>query len=143
MSEYNGHCLNCGAPAYAQSYCDKCSDWNGIRTCPECLDKYDAEDPIIDCFDHYEDGDVKAVAREKLTYLRKQIQSTIDKANSNELKLSWSRDLNAQLLLCLVDMAGAISSLARREVDVNTCANKATNLLAKVNKILKEAKSGV
>jgi len=66
---YSGRCLSCGAPAYDQSHCNRCEDWDGEWDCPESNDHTGnmvvPDEPLKDCLDHVEDEDLREYIRKE------------------------------------------------------------------------------
>lgn len=57
---------NMGRPVPAN---ERENDWDGLHECPECGDRtgnmVNHDEPLIDCLDHIEDGDLREYARKE------------------------------------------------------------------------------
>jgi len=81
-----------------QSYCDYCAADDEGYTCPECGDSglenfFREDEPIIDCLDHIEDGDVRHEARQMIKALGEEVDRL---RRSNRIYRMGVNDLERQ-----------------------------------------------
>ena len=90
-------------------------EWDGEWDCPECSDhtgnmvKHD--EPLKDCLDHIEDGDLREHMRASKTYLDERIKNQLDIIKASERKVAARDGQIDAIMLSMAKKDGQIEEL--------------------------------